>query len=51
MKLSSALTSTIEKYLRYLAEAEPDEYTQGTIDGVNETLRLLGINLNGEEQE
>jgi DNA replication protein DnaC len=37
--------ATIEKYLRYLGEAEQDEYTQGTIDGVKETLKLLGIRL------
>jgi hypothetical protein len=43
--ISPALIATIEKYMRYLVEAEPDEYTQGTIDGVKETLRLLGIKL------
>jgi hypothetical protein len=43
--LSPALIATIEKYLRYLEEAEPDEYTQGTIGGVKETLKLLGIKL------
>jgi hypothetical protein len=46
-ELSPALIATIEKYLRYLAEAEPDEYTLGTIDGVKETLKLLGIKLEG----
>jgi hypothetical protein len=39
--LSPALIATIEKYLRYLAESEPDEYTQGTIDGVKATLRII----------
>jgi hypothetical protein len=46
-ELSPALIATIEKYLRYLEESEPDEYTQGTIDGVRETLRLLGIKIAG----
>jgi hypothetical protein len=50
-ELSPALITTIEKYLRYLGEAEPDEYTQGTIDGVKETLRMLGIKLNEGESE
>jgi hypothetical protein len=44
-ELSPALIATIEKYLRYLEEAEQDEYTLGTIDGVKETLKLLGIKL------
>jgi hypothetical protein len=44
-ELSPALIATIEKYLRYLEESEPDEYTLGTIDGVKETLRMLGIKL------
>jgi hypothetical protein len=44
-ELSPALIATIEKYLRYLSEAEPDEYTLGTIDGVKETMKLLGIKL------
>jgi hypothetical protein len=44
-ELSPVLIATIEKYLRYLEEADPDEYTQGTIDGVKETLRMLGIKL------
>jgi hypothetical protein len=44
-ELSPALIATIEKYLRYLEEAEPDEYTQGTIDGVKETLKILGVKL------
>jgi hypothetical protein len=39
--LSPALIATIEKYLRYLGESEPDEYTQGTIDGVKATLRII----------
>jgi hypothetical protein len=46
-ELSPALIATITKYVRYLTEAEPDEYTQGTIDGVKETLRLLGIKIDG----
>jgi hypothetical protein len=46
-ELSPALIATITKYLRYLAESEPDEYTLGTIDGVKETLKLLGIKLEG----
>jgi hypothetical protein len=46
-ELSPALIATIEKYLRYLGEAEPDEYTQGTIDGVKETLKLIGIKIEG----
>jgi hypothetical protein len=46
-ELSPALIATIEKYLRYLGEAEQDEYTQGTIDGVKETLKLLGVKLDG----
>jgi hypothetical protein len=45
--ISPALIATIKKYLRYLAESPPDEYTQGTIDGVKETLRLLGIKIEG----
>jgi hypothetical protein len=44
-ELSPALIATIEKYLSYLEESEPDEYTQGTIDGVKETLKLLGVKL------
>jgi hypothetical protein len=44
-ELSPALIATIEKYLRYLSEAEQDEYTLGTIDGVKETLRMLGVKL------
>jgi hypothetical protein len=44
-ELSPALIATIEKYLRYLSETEPDEYTQGTIDGVKETLKMLGVKL------
>lgn len=44
-ELSPALIATIEKYLRYLAESDPDEYTLGTIDGVKETLKILGIKL------
>jgi hypothetical protein len=44
-ELSPALIATIEKYLRYLEEAEQDEYTLGTIDGVKETLKLLGVKL------
>jgi hypothetical protein len=44
-ELSPALIATIQKYLRYLSDAEPDEYTQGTIDGVKETLKLLGVKL------
>jgi hypothetical protein len=48
-EISLALIATIEKYLRYLGEAEPDEYTQGTIDGVKETLKLLGIKLKEAE--
>jgi hypothetical protein len=44
-ELSPALIATIEKYLRYLAECDPDEYTLGTIDGVKETLKLLGVKL------
>jgi hypothetical protein len=44
-ELSPALIATIEKYLRYLEESEPDEYTLGTIDGVKETLKILGIKL------
>jgi hypothetical protein len=47
IELSPALNATIEKYLRYLCEAEQDEYTQGTIDGVKETLKLLGVKLKG----
>jgi hypothetical protein len=46
-ELSPALITTIEKYLRYLSEAEPDEYTQGSIDGVKETLKLLEIKIAG----
>jgi hypothetical protein len=46
-ELSPALIVTIEKYLRYLAESEPDEYTLGTIDGVKETLKLLDITIKG----
>jgi hypothetical protein len=46
-ELSPALIATIEKYLRYLAECDPDEYTQGTIDGVKETLRMLEIKIEG----
>jgi hypothetical protein len=46
-ELSPALIATIEKFLRYLAEAEQDEYTQGTIDGVKETLNLLEIKIAG----
>ena len=45
MELSPALIATITKYLRYLSECPPDEYTQGTIDGVKETLKLLGIKI------
>jgi hypothetical protein len=45
--LTPALIATITKYVRYLEEAAADEYTQGTIDGVKETLRLLGIKLEG----
>ncbi|MFZ7945723.1 hypothetical protein [Neobacillus sp. 19] len=45
--LSPALIATIEKYVRYLTEAQQDEYTQGTIDGVKETLNLLGIKIEG----
>jgi hypothetical protein len=44
-EISPALIATVEKYLRYLSEAEQDEYTLGTIDGVKETLKLLGIKL------
>jgi hypothetical protein len=44
-ELSPALIATIEKYLRYLAESDPDEYTLGTIDGVKETLKMLGVKL------
>jgi hypothetical protein len=44
-ELSPALIATIAKYLRYLSESEPDEYTLGTIDGVKETLKLLGVKL------
>jgi hypothetical protein len=44
-ELSPALIATIGKYLRYLEEADPDEYTLGTIDGVKETLKLLGVKL------
>jgi hypothetical protein len=44
-ELSPALIATIEKYLRYLSEAEQDEYTLGTIDGVKETLKMLGVKL------
>jgi hypothetical protein len=44
-ELSPALIATLEKYLRYLSEAEQDEYTLGTIDGVKETLKLLGVKL------
>jgi hypothetical protein len=47
--LSPALIATIEKYLRYLAESEPDEYTQGTIDGANHMLKILGINIEEDE--
>jgi hypothetical protein len=47
--ISPALIATIEKYLRYLTEAPADEYTQGTIDGVKETLRLLGIKLEEDD--
>jgi hypothetical protein len=50
-ELSPALIATIEKYLRYLEEAEPDEYTLGTIDGVKETLNMLGIKLKEGESE
>ncbi|WHY01810.1 hypothetical protein [Neobacillus sp. DY30] len=46
-ELSPALIATITKYLRYLSESEPDEYTLGTIDGVKETLKLLGIKIEG----
>jgi hypothetical protein len=45
--LSPALIATIEKYVRYLAEAPADEYTQGALDGVKETLRMLGIKIEG----
>jgi hypothetical protein len=45
--LSPALIATIEKYVRYLTESDPDEYTQGTLDGVKETLRMLGIQIEG----
>lgn len=34
-------------YHRSLLEATPDEYTQGTIDGMLDTLNLLGIKLEG----
>jgi hypothetical protein len=44
-ELSPALIATITKYLRYLSESPPDEYTLGTIDGVKETLKILGIKL------
>jgi hypothetical protein len=44
-ELSPALIATLEKYLRYLAESPPDEYTLGTIDGVKETLKILGIQI------
>lgn len=44
-EISPALLATITKYLRYLTESPPDEYTLGTIDGVKETLRLLGITI------
>lgn len=44
-ELTPAHIATIEKYLRYLTECEPDEYTLGTIDGVKETLKVLGIKL------
>jgi hypothetical protein len=43
--LSPALVSTLTKYLRYLTEAPADEYTQGTIDGFKEAIRLLDIKL------
>jgi hypothetical protein len=46
-ELSPALIATIEKYLRYLEESDPDEYTLGTIDGVKETLKLLEIKIAG----
>jgi hypothetical protein len=42
-EISPALRATLEKYIRYLSESTPDEYTQGTIDGVKETLKILGI--------
>ena len=45
--LSPALIATLTKYFRYLSEAPPDEYTLGTIDGVKETLNLLGIKIDG----
>jgi hypothetical protein len=45
--LTPALIATLTKYFRYLSECPTDEYTQGTIDGVKETLRLLGITLKG----
>jgi hypothetical protein len=50
-ELPPALIATIEKYLRYLSNADPDEYTLGTIDGVKETLRMLGIKIKEGESE
>lgn len=47
VNLSPALIATITKYVRYLNEAPPDEYTQGTIDGVKETLNMLEIKIEG----
>ena len=48
--LSPALIATIRKYLRYLAEAEPDEYTQGSLDTARHMLKLLGINIEEESE-
>jgi hypothetical protein len=45
--ITPALVATLEKYVRYLFESPYDEYTAGTIDGVKETLNLLGIKIEG----
>jgi predicted secreted protein len=37
----------LTSYYNYLYFSTRDEYTQGTIDGILETLKLLGINIRG----
>lgn len=45
--MNATQSEAILAYYRSLTNAPQDEYTQGTIDGVKDTLSLLGIKVAG----